>query len=76
MIKIDTSKRSLVVYLVGFIFGPIAESVTIHAGAWQYAQPDFLGIPIWLPFLWANAALFAVNTERLAHFVLPKKYKD
>ncbi len=67
MFFIRTEKQSFVVYIVGFIFGPIAEIVAIHAGAWQYAAPSFSGIPIWLPFLWANAALFIVNTEKLAH---------
>jgi hypothetical protein len=39
--------------LVGALVGPAVEA-TIHAlGAFDYTEPDFLGIPIWLPPLWA-----------------------
>jgi hypothetical protein len=57
---------SLVVYAVGFAFGPLAEILGIHAGAWRYSAPDFLGIPIWLPFVWGNAALFILNAGEVA----------
>jgi uncharacterized protein DUF2878 len=43
--------------LVAAIAGPAVEA-TIHAtGAFDYTEPDFLGIPIWLPALWANGGL-------------------
>lgn len=43
--------------LVAAVAGPAVEA-TIHAtGAFDYTEPDFLGIPIWLPALWANAGL-------------------
>jgi uncharacterized membrane protein YoaT (DUF817 family) len=57
---------SLVVYAVGFVFGPIAEILGIHAGAWRYSAPDVLGIPVWLPFVWGNAALFILNAGDVA----------
>jgi hypothetical protein len=57
------SRTSAAVYLVGFVFGPSAEALGIHAGAWSYARPDFLGIPAWLPFVWGNAALFIMNAS-------------
>ena len=42
---------------VAAIVGPAAEA-TIHAtGAFDYTEPDFLGIPIWLPALWANGGI-------------------
>ncbi len=69
IIATRTERRSIIVYVTGFIFGPLAEMLAIRAGAWQYAVPSFSGIPIWLPFLWANAALFLVNTEKLAHIL-------
>ena len=41
----------------GAILGPTAEAAAIHAGAWTYAHPDFLGIPYWLPVAWGLACL-------------------
>ena len=41
----------------GFLFGPITEMVSIDQGGWEYAAQDFFGIPLWLPFGWATAAL-------------------
>jgi hypothetical protein len=39
--------------LVAALVGPVVEA-TIHAlGAFDYTEPDFLGIPVWLPALWA-----------------------
>lgn len=64
------TRASLVVYAVGFIFGPTAEVLGIHAGAWRYSSPDFLGIPVWLPFVWGNAALFILNAGEVATGVL------
>ena len=43
--------------LVAAIAGPTAEA-TIHAiGAFDYTEPDVLGLPMWLPALWANGGL-------------------
>jgi uncharacterized membrane protein YoaT (DUF817 family) len=68
---------SLVVYAVGFVCGPTAEVLGIHAGAWTYSTSDFLGIPIWLPFVWGNAALFIQNTGEVATSVLsPRRRRD
>jgi hypothetical protein len=72
MFVVRTEKRSGVVYAIGFIFGPVAEMLAINTGAWEYAAPSFAGIPLWLPFLWANAALFIVNTEKLSHILFKK----
>jgi hypothetical protein len=64
------TRASVVVYAVGFVFGPTAEALGIHAGAWSYSSSDFLGIPIWLPFVWGNAALFIQNTADVASSAL------
>jgi hypothetical protein len=56
------SRTSLCVYATGFLFGPLAEGLAIQTGAWEYAEPSILGIPVWLPFVWGNAALFIQNT--------------
>jgi hypothetical protein len=41
----------------GFVFGPLTEMISIGQGGWEYAAPDFAGIPLWLPFGWATAGL-------------------
>jgi hypothetical protein len=43
--------------LVAAVAGPAVEAVIHATGAFDYTEPDFLGIPIWLPALWANGGL-------------------
>ena len=40
------------------MLGALCESLCIYFGVWEYAVHSFLNIPLWLPFLWGNAALF------------------
>lgn len=44
--------------LIAAIAGPVVEAVISAIGAFDYADPDFAGIPMWLPALWANGGLF------------------
>ena len=44
--------------LIAAIVGPAVEAAISAAGAFDYADPDFAGIPMWLPALWANGGLF------------------
>ncbi len=57
-VRSKNPKRDAIPFVLGAIFGPTMEIVIIHHGAWQYTNPTFLGIPIWLPLLWGFAALF------------------
>ena len=43
--------------LAASVLGPAAEAVISALGAFDYVDPDFAGIPIWLPALWANGGL-------------------
>jgi hypothetical protein len=43
--------------LVAGIVGPAVEAAIHATGAFHYTEPDFLGIPVWLPALWANGGL-------------------
>jgi uncharacterized membrane protein YoaT (DUF817 family) len=63
--RIRPNATSAVVYLTAFVFGPAAEAVSITTGAWAYDSPNFLGIPVWLPFVWGNAGLFILNMAEL-----------
>jgi Protein of unknown function (DUF2878) len=43
--------------LVAAIAGPAAEAAIHALGAFDYTEPDLLGLPLWLPALWANGGL-------------------
>jgi hypothetical protein len=44
--------------LIGAVAGPVIEAVISAVGAFDYADPDVAGIPMWLPALWANGGIF------------------
>lgn len=50
-------KDDILFFITGAIIGPIGEIVCIYFGVWKYANPTFLGIPIWLPFAWGLATM-------------------
>jgi len=50
------------IYVLGGIIGPCGEIFGVLGGAWQYAEPAFLGIPLWLPFAWGLAAVLVKTT--------------
>lgn len=52
--------------IVGAAMGAIAEITAIHYDVWQYANPSFLGIPMWLPIAWG---IIAVLIRRIAESV-------
>ena len=39
------------------VLGPLGEIAISATGAFDYSNPDFAGIPMWLPALWANGGL-------------------
>ncbi|MFL7794765.1 MAG: DUF817 family protein [Anaerolineae bacterium] len=45
------------------VFGTLAEIAFTHSGAWQYANPTLLGIPLWFPLAFGTAGL---TGQRLA----------
>jgi hypothetical protein len=44
-------------FFSGALFGPTSEIILISFGVWRYANPTFLGIPLWLPLAWALAVM-------------------
>jgi hypothetical protein len=44
--------------LIAAVVGPAVEAALSAAGAFDYIDPDFAGIPLWLPALWANGGIF------------------
>jgi len=57
-LQIWHTREDIMLFVVAGICGAIAEIIAIHYGIWQYAHPDFLGIPIWLFPLWGYASVF------------------
>jgi hypothetical protein len=55
--RLDPKPGDLLYLVAAAVFGPLAEAVAIARGAWTYADPDFLGIPLWLPVGWGLAYL-------------------
>jgi hypothetical protein len=53
------TKEDVIFYVCGMILGPLAEIICVNQGAWTYTAPTFLGIPLWLPFVWGFAFLIA-----------------
>jgi hypothetical protein len=52
--------------LLTALVGPIVEVVLVHRDAFKHLQPDFAGIPMWLPALYACAAVvLGQGTRRL-----------
>ena len=43
---------------IAAVLGPLIEIAISATGVFDYANPDFAGIPMWLPALWANGGLF------------------
>jgi Protein of unknown function (DUF2878) len=44
--------------LIAAVAGPAVEATLSALDAFEYADPDFAGIPVWLPALWANGGIF------------------
>ena len=51
------SWQNLLFALVTAITGTLIEMILVATGAFAYLHPDLLGVPYWLPFLYACASL-------------------
>ena len=52
--SIKKEKNDLPLFVFGFLFMTISESLFISTGVEKFQRISFLGImPVWLPFLWA-----------------------
>ena len=51
-------KHDICLFITAAALGTIAEVVAVKFGAWQYANPIFAGVPLWLPLLWGIAVVF------------------
>jgi hypothetical protein len=62
-VKFWYKRHDVYFFAAGAIVGPFIEIICIYFGVWQYANPTFLGIPLWLPFAWG---LFTMLVKRIA----------
>ena len=51
------SWQTIVLSLVTAITGTLIEMILVAAGAFSYLHPDLLGVPYWLPCIYACASL-------------------
>jgi hypothetical protein len=58
MMLVHKDIEDLYLYIIIGSMGAAAEIIAIVSGAWEYAFPNLVGIPYWLPFLWGIAGLF------------------
>jgi hypothetical protein len=65
MFLVEPKRANAILYFFGFIFGPISEAIAIYFGAWHYALPLALGVPVWLPFVWGSCGLYIVRVKAL-----------
>jgi len=57
-------KYDLSCFLVVAVLGSLAEAVFVHFGVWHYANPTFLGVPLWFPLAFGTAALIGERLVR------------
>ncbi len=51
--KIYPIKKELLWYVLISIGGAIVEIILVNFGhGWRYSNPNFFGIPIWIPLFW------------------------
>lgn len=50
--EVDGTRTGAMLMLVGVVVGPIAEAINPE---FRYLDPDFMGVPVWLPALYASA---------------------
>lgn len=55
---------ALVLMAAGAVLGPVCEALPVAEGAWSYAQPDVLGLPLWLPLAYALFAMLVTYGAR------------
>jgi len=58
----------VLVFLIGACVGPTLELVLTNLNLYFFTEPDFLGMPYWLPLLWGAVA---VAVRRLSWVLVP-----
>lgn len=51
------TREAAMIAVVAAIVGPLVEVVLVSLGTFRHLQPDFVGIPMWLPALYAAGSI-------------------
>jgi hypothetical protein len=60
--EVDGSRVGAILMIVGALIGPIVEAIN---PGFHYLEPDFIGVPVWLPALYACATPALGQLSRL-----------
>jgi hypothetical protein len=66
-------RRTVAFLITGCIVGPSAEALCVWAGAWHYANPTLLGIPLWLPAGWGCVTVLIMGIVDTAAKLRPPR---
>jgi len=55
------TRFDLTFFLVISVLGSLAEAVFVHFGVWVYANPSFLGVPLWFPLAFGTTGLIGAR---------------
>jgi hypothetical protein len=64
-LALASHKGDVIFVIAAAILGPVGEAIVSATGGFHYTQPDFLGVPMWLPALWAHGGFFARRLMRM-----------
>lgn len=65
-------KNYILTFVICSLLGAFAEVVAIQFGVWQYSNPSFLGVPIWLFPLWGLASLTMMSINSTIRELIQK----
>ena len=51
-------------FLIIAVLGSLAEAVFVRFGVWYYANPTFLGVPLWFPLAFGTTGLIGGRLAR------------
>lgn len=60
----DKTLYGFILSILTAICGCLVESSLVQIGHFYYVEPDFLGVPYWLPFLYITASVSVGNLGR------------
>jgi hypothetical protein len=71
-------------FLIIAVLGSLAEAVFVHFGVWHYANPTFLGMPVWFPLAFGTTGLIGGQLaqtitaiwEKVSPSLAPKGYTE
>lgn len=65
MLAASWSWEHFIVYGALFVSAVFMELLCVSIGLWSYGHPFVFGIPLWVPFVWSNSALFIIELKEV-----------